>query len=336
MDDAPDPHAVVRAFELPGRLVDCTDVVGGWSNRVLRLATSRGVYAVKQLRNAWGEPRWREWLAEGWRLEQAARAAGLVVPSPVPVPATGECVALVDRRDGAGVVPVRLHEWVDGDPVPPEPVPTGIARELGRVLATLHGLALAPLQPELYEGEVRRTTADVWPRLVQRARTARAPWADALAASEPFARRATALLDRGAAPRVLSHGDLDQKNLLVSGRTLVVLDWDVVVPVVPAHDLAGAALAMASWREPHVARAVVDGYAQVTGQRVGLTPTDLGASLAARLGWIRFTVDRFVDSAGSSGASHHDPDVPSLLDELARRVEVAENLDAWLRADGGQ
>ena len=62
----------------------------------------------------------------------------------------------------------------------------------------------------------------------------------------------------------------------------------------------------------------------------------LGASLAARLGWIRFTVDRFVDSAGSSGASHHDPDVPSLLDELARRVEVAENLDAWLRDDVSQ
>ena len=65
MDDAPDPHAVVRAFELPGRLVDCTDVGGGWSNRVLRLATSRGDYAVKALRNAWGEPRWRERLAEG-------------------------------------------------------------------------------------------------------------------------------------------------------------------------------------------------------------------------------------------------------------------------------
>ena len=31
-------------------------------------------YAVKELRNAWGEPRWLEWLDEGWRLENACLA----------------------------------------------------------------------------------------------------------------------------------------------------------------------------------------------------------------------------------------------------------------------
>lgn len=318
----PDPSDVLRAFGQPGDVVSVEPVEGGWSNTVLRLATTEGAYAVKVLRNTWGEPRWRDWLAEGWRVELAARGAGVAMPEPVPGP-KGE-VSLDVVADG-GPVAVRVHRWVVGArTVPREPVGVPLALWVGATLARVHGLALRPLDPSLYAGRVGLTGAEVWPDLVARSREQRAPWTDALAAAEPVARRAAALLepwDPGG--ELLGHGDADQKNLLLADDGPLLCDWDVVLPLPPAHDLAHAAVTMAGWREPSVARAVVEGYAELHGEQPRLRPGDLGPALASRLGWVRFSVDR--------GLSGGDPgDLGGVLDDLVHRVEVAENLPDWL------
>ena len=328
--DAPDPAAVLAAFGERGEVTAYAEVSGGWSNRVWRLSTTRGDFAVKELRNAWGEPRWREWLAEGWRLELAARDAGVAVPEPVANPVSGEALAYVDRTDGSGPVPVRLHRWVESTSVPREPVDPDLARWVGRTLATVHALALRPSVPDLHSGRVGLTTADVWPDLVARARAARAPWAEELAAAGGLARRATALLGSwDAAEEILCHGDVDQKNLLLTVDGPQLCDWDVVLPRCAAHDLAEAAMSMAGWRAPAVASAVLDGYRESGGVVATVRPTDLGPSLASRLGWIRFTVDRALETAGEGHGVVEVPDVAGLVRDLEHRVDVALSVAGW-------
>ena len=329
--DAPEPAAVLAAFGEPGDVTAYDEVAGGWSNRVWRLTTTRGDYAVKELRNAWGEPRWRDWLAEGWRLELAACAAGVAMPDPVANPATGEALAYVVRSDGSGEAPVRLHRWVMSTPVPREPVGPVFARWVGRTLATVHALALRPTAPNLYAGRVGLTTADVWPDLVARSRAAGAPWSDELEASEGVARRASALLEPwDPADEILCHGDVDQKNLLAAAAGPLLCDWDVVLPRLPAHDLAEAAMSMACWRSRDAAAAVIDGYRDGGGVVGELAPQDLGPSLASRLGWIRFSVDRSLDARTDGRQLVDGPDVGGLLADLEHRLAVAESLAGWL------
>jgi aminoglycoside phosphotransferase (APT) family kinase protein len=328
--DAPDPRGVLVAFGLDGVVTGYDEVAGGWSNRVLRLRTTHGDYAVKELRNAWGEPRWLEWLAEGWRVERAVRAAGVRAPEPVPGPG-GACLAQVERTDGSGEAPVRLHRWVEGAAVAREPVEAALAAWVGGALAAQHALALQPLTPGLYAGRAGLTTADVWPDLVGRAQAAGAAWAARLAAASGWAQRATDLLEQDDAAAVLVHGDVDQKNLLVATDGPLLLDWDVVLPVVPAHDLAHAAVTMAGWREPAVAAAVVHGYRDAGGVVEHVGATDLGPALASRLGWIRFTVDRVLAARAQGSPTPADENgIPALLDDLERRVRLAETWPAWL------
>ncbi|HET7902358.1 MAG TPA: phosphotransferase [Candidatus Nanopelagicales bacterium] len=318
--DVPDPREVVRAFALDGGVLDVEAVEGGWSNTVLRLRTTESAYAVKVLRNAWGEPRWRDWLAEGWRLERAARDAGVAMPEPVPAP-SGEVA--VDLPVAAGSAAVRVHRWLDGSrTVPREPVDAVLARWVGAALARVHRLALRPLDPGLYAGRPGLTRDDVWPVLV--ARSQDAPWLGALVAAAPVAQRASALLAPwDPATEVLCHGDVDQKNLLLADDGPALCDWDVVLPLPPAHDLVHAAVTMAGWRDAAVARAVIDGYAEELGASPRLRPTDLGPALASRLGWVRFCVDR--------GLAGDEPgDVDGVLADLEHRVVVAENLPDWL------
>jgi Ser/Thr protein kinase RdoA (MazF antagonist) len=329
--DAPEPAAVLAAFGEPGEVTSYDEVSGGWSNRVWHLTTTRGEYAVKELRNAWGEPRWREWLAEGWRLELAARATGVAVPEPVANPATGEALAYVVRSDGSGEAPARLHRWVESAPVPREPVDPELARWVGRSLATVHTLALRPTAHDLYSGRVGMTTADVWPDLVARSRAAGAPWSEQLAASEVLARRASALLETwDPADEILCHGDVDQKNVIVADSGPQLCDWDVVLPRLPAHDLAEAAMSMACWRSRDAAAAVIDGYRERGGSVGELAPTAFGPSLASRLGWIRFSIDRAL-AAGEDGRRLPDgPDVDGLLADLEQRLLVAESMPDWI------
>ncbi len=329
--ERPDPGEVLAAFGMPGEATAYVEVAGGWSNQVLRLSTTHGDYAVKVLRNAWGEPRWREWLAEAWRLELAALGAGVAMPVPVRSPSTGSCLADVARSDGSGEVAVRVHRWVDSSALPREPVGPDLARWVGRTLATVHRLALRPVASDLYAGRAGLTTADVWPDLVARSAAASAPWTDHLVAAEPVARRASALLEPwDALEEILCHGDVDQKNLLLGSDGPLLCDWDVVLPRLPAHDVAEAALSMASWREPAVVRAVVDAYRAAGGVMGPLAPSDLGPSLASRLGWIRFSVDRALLAVAESGDASAGTGLAELLSDLEHRVAVAESVDRWL------
>jgi Ser/Thr protein kinase RdoA (MazF antagonist) len=189
------------------------------------------------------------------------------------------------------------------------------------------------MQPSLYAGRVGLTTAEHWPPLIARASGAGVPWARDLEESLPLARRASALLEPwDDADAVLVHGDVDQKNLLVAADGPLLIDWDVVLPAVPSHDLAHAALTLGSWSDPAAARAVLDGYAEASGSRPRLRPQDLGPALASRLGWIRFTADRALDAVEAEAAEGTEqPDLAGLLADLERRVAVAENLATWLR-----
>ena len=112
-DDAPSPEAILAAFGVGGRATAMVPVAGAWSNRVYRLSTDLGSYAVKELLNPWRQPSWLDSLYAAWRFELAAQAAGVAIPVPVPSP-SGGCVAWVERQGRAGPVPVRLHAWVEG------------------------------------------------------------------------------------------------------------------------------------------------------------------------------------------------------------------------------
>src|SRR5580658_3263565 len=167
--DEPDPAAVVAAFGLDGVVTEWAPVGGAWSNRVYRMEAGGCRYAVKEMRNPWGDTRWQQWLAESWAFEQQAIAAGVAAPRPVPEPASGGCLAWVRRRDRAlPDAAVRVHHWAAGNPVGTGPVELETARWAGQLLATLHRLRILPRDRSLFP--VPSTdTASRWPQLSEAA-----------------------------------------------------------------------------------------------------------------------------------------------------------------------
>lgn len=98
-----------------------TRVHGGFANRMYRLDTDQGSFAVKELNLV--DRRSTYHAEDVFRFEQAAFAAG--VPMPEPISASHDAL---------------VHRWVEGEKVPEAPVSAAYAFEVGEILARIHAL----------------------------------------------------------------------------------------------------------------------------------------------------------------------------------------------------
>lgn len=98
--------------------------VHGFANRMYRLDTDQGSFAVKELNLV--DRRWTYRVEDVFRFERVAFAAGIPMPEPI----SASHYTLV-------------HRWVEGETVPEAPVSAAYAFEIGEILARIHALDVA-------------------------------------------------------------------------------------------------------------------------------------------------------------------------------------------------
>lgn len=193
--DVADPalaRAVADAFDLGDvtgamRSIARPDDMGRqWS-----LRTDRGRWAVRTMDTWWpivGHERDVE-------LQEAARAAGVLAPAPV----RGRSGA-VTQTVGGHVW--RAYEWRHSGPPMAAPAGSDLTRQMGGILATLHGLAL-PVD-RVSPWHAARLSPVTWPELAATARDGGAAWAADLDAAVPVLAGLATIDDRAREP-VLTH-----------------------------------------------------------------------------------------------------------------------------------
>ena len=190
-------------------------------------------------------------------------------PEPIPV-AGGTCLA-----DVAGDL-VRGHRWVEGQPVEPG---TWL-RQVGELPAQIHGVAepFDVLHDEPWDATRWSHLADhpeIPLHLAQHLRRA-APRLAALEAATA-ARGLTTL-------HATSHGDLDPKNTLSVGDTLIALDWDAAGSQPLFREAASVALDWST--DPIEFRRVIAAYGGAAGLLPPTEPWVLGGWVSALAGWL--------------------------------------------------
>lgn len=322
---------VLAGYSLPGRVVTVGQVARAWSNRVFRLQTTHGAYAVKQLLNPWHDPQWRDWLAEAAAFELAAHRAGIAMPQPV---LTADQMILVDLSGETEQVTVRVHEWVDGQACADGPVDADVARQVGADLARTHALDHHPMRSDVFP-KPNQDNIDGWDALVDRLMPRAAELAAQAAAAGPHVRQIGELLQQAVtdfAGYPMSHGDVDQKNLIITDRGPVLCDWDVSAPWPPRQELARTAVSLASWQRPAIARATIAGYRSAGGGVITLEPADLAVDLRIGLDWLCLCLERAAGlrDDGAQRRAEATADATGLLRDLGPRVQQVLTIDSWL------
>ncbi|WP_158607539.1 phosphotransferase [Flexivirga caeni] len=319
---------VLRAFGIPGEVVATDEVGRAWSNRVSSVRTTGAHVAVKELLNPWGDPHWRLWLDEAISFERKAIAAGVRAPALLVTP-SGEAVVRVAGRH------FRAHEWIaDAEPCPGGPVAMPIARAVARDLATMHALRVEPTRTDIFPAPSTATCSG-WPQLVAELRRRRSPLAataESVWGAVDFVRVSCDSRPARSQRTVMSHGDVDQKNLLLSGGGPWLVDWDVAAPWASAEEALRTAMSLADWTDPAVAGDFLSAYAAAGGDEAPPDGGLLAVDLRISIDWL----DRCLRIA--SGLLPADPQriaeareqAASGLRTLTARTAIAADLPRWL------
>jgi hypothetical protein len=253
--------SITKAFGLEPPVEPLTPVQHT-SFETWRLRTDSADYLVKRL---WGleDPPWWTRIEQGMALESAALSQGLPIARPVEplTPVFGYAA----RVDDLGTI--RLYDWIDHRPLTDAGDDADdVAPWLGQVAAALHGLMpLTDVQPEWrWWGVFPRDRWEEWAAL---GRSQDKPWADALGEQVTFydeLGRSIQSAFTEADDQVLSHGDLEPYNVLVSPEGLVLIDWESVACESATLEIARAALSFGGEDPARISRLLQE-YADAGG-----------------------------------------------------------------------
>jgi aminoglycoside phosphotransferase (APT) family kinase protein len=256
---------------------------GGYANRMYRLDTDQGSFAVKELNLV--DRRSTYHVDDVFRFERAAFAAGIPMPEPI----------------SAGHHTL-VHRWVEGEKMPEAPVSAAYAFEIGEILARIHALDV-----EWTHMPIEDPAARDWPELAERAAATGQPWAAELASHVETFLAIAHFVDtcERPGPVVLTHRDIQPWNLLARDGRPVVLDWELSGMLDLASELGSTALSLAKGRgfdniEPAIFRSVLDGYVAGGGALPPSGPSWFVFMIGGWLGFTRWNILRCLTGAEQS------------------------------------
>ena len=343
MARTPDPHAICHAFDLGRPIGPMQPVGGGLSQRMWRLETTTGVYAIKRFNRDFENPDYVPSIERAFLLERRAFEAGITMPRPVPNPATGRCVAeLPDDPDKPSTV--RVHEWVEGRLPQPGDDWAALTRAAAAIMARIHALDLQAAKPSPKALAAVAVQPD-WPELLDRARAIGAAWAGELAAVLPVIDALDEIVRIGRLREdrlIMCHRDIDAKNVLVTpDGGILLVDWDAAGPVSPRMEATFGAFTWAGAHDDaidaHEHRinvpmlgAFFAGYRAAGGAGFRVERADFAEMLQVMMQWYRFNVRRAL------GERLNDADDRTLGEGIARQGfrslrRYHDCLDTWVR-----
>ncbi|MGO4236079.1 phosphotransferase family protein [Pseudarthrobacter sp. YAF2] len=258
-------------------------VLGGFANRMYRLDTDQGSFAIKELNVV--DRRWTYRVEDVFRFERAAFAAGIPMPEPI----SASHYTLV-------------HRWVEGEKVPEAPVSAAYAFEVGEILARIHALDVAWTNVSIED-----PTSQDWSELAARATATGQPWADELASQVETFLAIAHFVDtcERPGPVVLTHRDIQPWNLLAREGRPVVLDWELSGVLDLSSELGSTALSLAKGPglediKPPIFRSVLAGYVAGGGVLPPPGPSWFVFMIGGWLGHARWNILRCLAGVESS------------------------------------
>lgn len=335
---APDATAVADLFDLGRVTRPLTAVAGAYSHRVWHLSTVRGRFAVKELNRDFTDPSYLDRYEAACGLELTMINSGIEAPRPVLHPQTGRACA---ELCGASPRPttVRVHEWINGEPLHSAPASAHVTKRIGALLARIHALELP----------TAATVADVlgvrgaryWRHLCERVSAADLDWSPRLREALPVVQDLESQVDaaRSSGARlIVTHRDLSPGNVILTPTGLpVAVDWDWAGPMVPAFELASAVVhwSNSSTTNAHqnAARALVDGYTDAGGSLPEGGPEIFAGMIAQGLAWLDICVRRALGERAHSTEHRHqaEEEAGRVLNSLPSYLPSLEKWARWLK-----
>ena len=229
---------VSQHFNLGQQIQTPEQVHGGLLHTMWRLDTDKGSYAIKQLSKDIDLK--NDQVIKNYELSEriASRFVVYGISGVCAIAQSGKYLFMID---GAGFL---VYPWVNAKALDQHAVSEPHALKIATHLAKMHYLNLD--EPEIIQPEFYTHTKEKILELIDKAMRFNCPFTatlrrnqnNILAANESYQKAIPILKTHS----IVSHGDLDQKNVLWdSSNNPILIDWEAACKIDPTYDMIGTA-----------------------------------------------------------------------------------------------
>jgi Ser/Thr protein kinase RdoA (MazF antagonist) len=277
---------------------DPVPVAGGFLHKIWRVQTDKGLFAIKELNPIVIES---PIVQDEYRLSE--RISGMFAEKGVPAVSAlkiqGE--ALHDIESARFLV----FQWIEGETLKTGTKDLHCAQEMGKVLGRIHQANVNV--PEMKPAQqTQGLPFEKWRGFLSQAKREEVSWSSSLESSFNDIERWNEEIKRTESSknrrRLVSHGDLDQKNVLWKGREPYLIDWEGAGWTDPEWEITDLALNWSGLNSGDIDWGIFREVLKSYGEVMGPATVDAGSAIWPCVGtwllWLEHNMRRSLDKNG--------------------------------------
>ncbi|MFC3746120.1 aminoglycoside phosphotransferase family protein [Paenibacillus sp. GCM10012306] len=307
---------------------------GGLMHRMFEIVTTTGKYVIKALNP---EIMRRPTAMQNYvSSEQIANAAAAVqIPALPAKQYHGTSIQQVDQQF------YLVFDWIPGRSLKPDEIQTDHCERIGSILADIHRTDFSALDLRNNSSEVRQLMD--WSFYLNKGKVSHSEWVDLLHENidelyvwDTLAIESAKLLTQST---VVSHGDLDSKNVLWNQDDPMLIDWESAGYRNPMQDLIETALYWSENEHGDIDKqrffAFLGGYRRKYGTLQANWSIVLANGFLGKLDWLEYSLKRslWIECTDETEQQLGTEQVSGTINAIRRYAEKIAEIEKWLNED---
>lgn len=306
-------------------------VPGGFLHRMYAVETTRGKYAIKALNP---QIMRRPMVVENiLNTERIARIAANIVSAIPAKMLEGHIVHEVEKQF------YIVFDWVEGESLRLNKIQTTHCKKIGAILADIHAIDFPKM-------DINNSTDIIhmidWNFYMQKGFESDAGWSAYLAEHidtlYTWTDRAIKAARRLSSDMIISHRDLDPKNVLWRDETPYMIDWESAGYINPMHELMETSIYWSINEEGNVDKDKLLAFVQAYNTE-GLTHKDWRTALEngflSKMEWLEYNIKRslWIECSDEKEQQMGTSQVMDTIDVITQYANIIPVLERWLKEE---
>lgn len=308
-------------------------ISGGLLHRMYAIETSQGKYAIKAL-----NPQIMLRSVAMQHFIDSERIANIVANKIPALPAKKINGVFMQELDNQFYL---VFDWVDGKSLKPEEIEIVHCKKIGAILADIHMTDFSELG--LINDCTNNAQLTDWNYYLQKGQEHDAEWGtlmleniDKLYNWSTQANKSSKIL---ASDMVISHRDLDPKNIMWNKDNPIVIDWESASYINPMHELTETAI---YWSEDEIGNIDKErflGFITEYKKRYGKLQVNWKMALLnvflGKLGWLEYSLKRslWIECTDEEEQQMGTAEVIGTIKAIRRYGDMIFELEEWLNKE---
>lgn len=304
-------------------------VTGGLLHKMYRVCTSMGEYAVKILNPD---------------IMQRPEALNNMINSERIANALADKIPLVAAKQLQGQYVIKdeefyymVFDWLDGKSIFIPDITNENCKQIGIILGKIHAM---DVKVDGLKTEENTREFFAWDSLLQETKKQNTKWcsifADNISSIKQWDKQTVEALQSASEYQVISHRDLDPKNVMWRGNQPYIIDWEAAGYVNPFQEMIEVlnywTVDKAGEYDKEKFKALMKAYTDSMDISAVDWDVTLRCSFDGMLGWLEYNVKRALGLEGSSTVDKEEGEKQlfGTISELKKYEERMVRLKSWL------